>query len=59
VVARGIPKLGGLRQEDCKFKTSLGYTARACLKKKKGGSECEIYGYLEQEVYFICEFIKS
>lgn len=27
---------GGLRQEDCKFKASLGYIARSCLKKRKG-----------------------
>lgn len=27
---------GGLRQEDCKFKASLGYIARSCLKNRKG-----------------------
>jgi hypothetical protein len=27
------PILGKFRQEDCKFKASLGYTARTCLKQ--------------------------
>jgi hypothetical protein len=31
----GIPAFGRLRQEDCKFKTSVGYRARPCLKKIK------------------------
>lgn len=26
--------LGRLRQEDCKFHTSLGYTERPCLRSK-------------------------
>jgi hypothetical protein len=30
-----IPALLRLRQEDHKFKTSLGYIARPCLEKKK------------------------
>jgi hypothetical protein len=30
-----ILALGRLRQEDCKFKVSLGYTVRPYLKKKK------------------------
>jgi hypothetical protein len=30
-----IAVLGRLRQEDHKFKTSLGYISRICLKKKK------------------------
>jgi hypothetical protein len=29
-----IPVLGRLRQKDSKFKDSLGYIARPCLKKK-------------------------
>jgi hypothetical protein len=28
-----IPTLGRLRQEDCEFKTSLGYTVRSCHKE--------------------------
>jgi hypothetical protein len=30
-----IPALWRLRQEDLKFKVSLGYIVRVCLKKKK------------------------
>jgi hypothetical protein len=31
-----IPVLGRLKQEDhCKFKLSLGYTVRLCIKRKK------------------------
>jgi hypothetical protein len=30
-----IPELGRQRQEDCKFKGSLGHLVRPCLKKKK------------------------
>jgi ubiquinone/menaquinone biosynthesis C-methylase UbiE len=30
-----IPVLGRLKQEDCKFKASLGYTVRVCLKQNK------------------------
>jgi hypothetical protein len=30
-----IPALRRLRQEDLKFKASLGYIARSCLKNKK------------------------
>jgi hypothetical protein len=30
-----IPVFRRLKQEDCKFKTSLGYTARPCLKTEK------------------------
>jgi hypothetical protein len=30
-----IPALGRLRQENYKFKVSLGYTERICLKKPK------------------------
>jgi hypothetical protein len=29
-----IPALGRLRQKDCKFKASLGYTVRSFLKNK-------------------------
>jgi hypothetical protein len=35
VVHNVIPTPGRLRQEDCKFKASLDYTARPYLKKKK------------------------
>jgi hypothetical protein len=30
-----IPALGRLRQEDCKFEVSLGYTGKPCLKRAK------------------------
>jgi hypothetical protein len=30
-----IPALRWLRQEDCKFKASVSYIARPCLKKRK------------------------
>jgi hypothetical protein len=30
-----IPTLRRLRQEDCKLRTSLGYTVRHCLQKNK------------------------
>jgi hypothetical protein len=30
-----IPALRRLRQENCEFKSSLGYIARPCLKKPK------------------------
>lgn len=30
-----IPALQRLRQGDCKFETSLGYTMRFCLHKRK------------------------
>jgi hypothetical protein len=30
-----MPALGRLRQENDKFKASLGYTVRSCLKKEK------------------------
>jgi hypothetical protein len=30
-----IPVLGRLRQEDCEFQASLGYTERLSRKKKK------------------------
>jgi hypothetical protein len=30
-----FPTLRGLRQEDSKFKVSLNYIARPCLKEKK------------------------
>jgi hypothetical protein len=33
-----IPALGRLRQEDFKFKTSLGYIARWCLTEMKKDS---------------------
>jgi hypothetical protein len=29
-----IPALRKVRQEDCEFKASLGYTAKPCFKKK-------------------------
>lgn len=32
-----IPALQRLRQEDYKFETSLGYTVRSCLYKRKNG----------------------
>jgi hypothetical protein len=36
---------GRLRQEDCKFKASLGYTARLCLKNSNNnGREGEREG---------------
>jgi hypothetical protein len=34
-----IPACRRWRQEDCKFKISLGYTASLCLKKPKGKME--------------------
>jgi hypothetical protein len=49
-----IPAIGRLRQEDresqaslgstAKFKASLGYTVRSCLKKKKRKKRKEIAG---------------
>jgi hypothetical protein len=33
--------LGRLKQEDCKFKDSLGYTERPCLKKLKRQSKAK------------------
>jgi hypothetical protein len=30
-----IPALGRMRQEDCKFEASLGYTGKPRLKKEK------------------------
>jgi hypothetical protein len=35
-----IPELGRQRQEDCKFKGSLGHLVRPCLKKKKTDGRC-------------------
>jgi hypothetical protein len=35
VVHTIIPAFGRLRQEDHEFKTSLGYVAKPCLKKRK------------------------
>lgn len=35
-----IRSLGGLRQEDCRFQTSLGYITRPCLKKINKGLGC-------------------
>jgi hypothetical protein len=34
-----IPALRKLRQDDCKFKASLGYITTPCLKKKKKNPE--------------------
>jgi hypothetical protein len=32
----GIPELRRLRQENCRFKASLDYIAKPCLKNKNG-----------------------
>jgi hypothetical protein len=43
--APGIPALGRLKQEDCKFKASLSYITRPCLKKKIIHSFRELESY--------------
>jgi hypothetical protein len=51
-----IPALRKLRQEDLQFKTSLGYTARPCLKKNQKQNHVVHLKYIQYKIKYNIKF---